>query len=187
MSPRSDSTPTVLVVDDERELADLYGAWLAERYEVHVTYGGEEALERLSDGGDAVDAVLLDRRMPDVSGDLLLTILRDRGYTCPVAMVTAVEPSPDDLGLGFDDYLVKPAGREELHELAESLLSLESLDSLARELSTLRVKRNVLRVECDDVELVDSERFADLERRIGVLEARIADLPTARTAPPADD
>ena len=33
-------TPTVLVVDDERDLADLYAAWLADEYEVRTAYGG---------------------------------------------------------------------------------------------------------------------------------------------------
>ena len=39
----TEETPTVLLVDDERDLADLYAAWLADEYEIRTAYGGEEA------------------------------------------------------------------------------------------------------------------------------------------------
>lgn len=181
------SPPTVLVVDDDRQLADLYAAWLAQRYAVHTAYGGQEALETVDELGDELDAVLLDRRMPDVTGDLTLVVLRDRGYDCPVAMVTAIEPDFDVIGMGFDDYLVKPATEADLLGLVESLLELGSLSSVRRTLSTLRVKRNVLAVEHSTDDLAESERFADLERRIVRLEGRLARNASGAVGHPADD
>ena len=53
---------TVLVVDDDPDLADMFALWLNRAgYEVRTAYGGEAALDRLD---PAVDIVLLDRRMP---------------------------------------------------------------------------------------------------------------------------
>lgn len=172
------SPPTVLVVDDDRALADLYSDWLSERYAVHTAYGGEEALECVSELGDDLDAVLLDRRMPDVTGDLVLVVLRDRGVDCPVAMVTAVEPDVDILELGFDDYLVKPATQADLFDLVESLLALGSLDSVVRELSMLRVKRNVLSVELSAAKREAGTEFAALERAIESLQRTLAAHPS---------
>ncbi len=68
---------TVLVVDDEQGLADLYANWLEDRYTVHTSYNGTDALETLS---QEIDVVLLDRRMPDMSGDEVLTEIRNRGF-----------------------------------------------------------------------------------------------------------
>ena len=88
----SEERATVVVVEDEPDLADLYTAWLDDDYDVHAAYGGEEALELIDDLG-AVDVVLLDRRMPEVSGDEVLSALRDRG----LAVTHAAPPGLDDV------------------------------------------------------------------------------------------
>ena len=64
-----DDEPTVLVVDDDRQLADLYAAWLRGEYDVRTAYGGEEAIEAMS---GAVDVALVDRLMPRIPGDEVL-------------------------------------------------------------------------------------------------------------------
>ncbi|MCQ4334684.1 response regulator [Natronomonas sp. F2-12] len=102
---------TVLLVDDERELLDIYEMWLDEEYTIRTAGGGKEALEAFD--GD-VDAVLLDRRMPGMSGDEALEKLREDGHDIPVVMVTAVEPDEGIVELPFDEYVVKPADRSEL-------------------------------------------------------------------------
>ncbi|PSQ14009.1 DNA-binding protein [Halobacteriales archaeon QS_8_69_73] len=84
----SEDTPTILVVDDERDLADLYTAWLSEKYDVRTAYGGEEAIEMV-DG--SVDVALVDRLMPQTSGGDVVEYIRREGYDCGVSMVTAVE------------------------------------------------------------------------------------------------
>ncbi|TKX52052.1 response regulator, partial [Halorubrum sp. SS7] len=64
----SEKPPLVLVVEDEPDLADLYAAWLGDEYRVRTAYGGREALDQLDETDDEVDAILLDRRMPGLSG-----------------------------------------------------------------------------------------------------------------------
>ena len=118
----SEQLPLVLVVEDEPDLADLYAAWLGDEYRVRTAYGGREALDEL-DEADEVDAILLDRRMPGLSGDEVLTAVRDRGIDCRVAMVTAVEPDFDILEMGFDDYLVKPVSKDDLLGVVETMRS----------------------------------------------------------------
>lgn len=59
-----DTRPTVLIVEDEQALADLYADRLGEAYVVETAYDGREALEQLDEG---IDVVLLDRRMRSVT------------------------------------------------------------------------------------------------------------------------
>lgn len=78
--PETASRP-VLVVDDELAYVDAYTARLADTYRVGRASGGVEALGVMDE--DAVDVVLLDRRMSDGSGDEVLTELRDRAPMSP--------------------------------------------------------------------------------------------------------
>lgn len=164
--------PSVLIVEDQRELADLYATWLQDDYYTRVVHSGEDAIAELHDG---IDVVLLDRRLPDIPGDEVLVTLRDRGIDCRVSMVTAVAPGFDILDLGFDDYLTKPIDREELHRTVERLVDIDSYDALYIRLSSLRVLRNVLREEKPAAELAADERFRALEDRIADLEAEVND------------
>ncbi|GAB7091332.1 response regulator [Halorubrum luteum] len=159
----SDQPPVVLIAEDEPDLADLYAAWLGDTYRVRTAYGGHEALEQLDDD---VDAILLDRRMPGLSGDEVLVSVRERGIDCRVAMVTAVEPDFDILEMGFDDYLVKPVTKEALHETVEGLLRRSEYDSGVQELFALTSKKAILESEKSASELAENREYQDLTARI---------------------
>ena len=179
----------MLIVGDDRRLVDLYAAWLGDRYDVLTACEGEEAIETFRRECHAIDAVLLDRRMSALDGGTVLVSIRDAGFDCPVALVTAVTPDFDALDRGFDDYVPKPVSGETLLETVEGLLELDSYDALVRELSSERLRRNVLRVEKDDAELASNERFAGLERGTERLERRLERfrecVEIARTRPAA--
>jgi len=114
-TPQGDqeSPPTILIVEDEQGLADLYTIWLSDSYTVKTTYGGEEALEVID---ESVDIMLLDRRMPGLAGDEVLTRVRKEGFDIPVVVASAVSPNFDLLDLEFDEYLEKPAEQTALQE-----------------------------------------------------------------------
>ena len=158
--------PMVLVVEDEPDLADLYATWLRDEYRVRVAYGGREALEELD---DEVDVVLLDRRMPDLSGDEALTAIRERDVGCRVAMVTAVEPDFDIVAMGFDDYLVKPVSRDSLKETVENLLRRNEYDDGIQELFALASKKALLESEKDAATLEAHEEYQELTKRVSEL------------------
>jgi DNA-binding response OmpR family regulator len=160
--------PLVLIVEDEPDLADLYAAWLGEEYRVRTAYGGREALERLD---DEVDVILLDRRMPDLSGDEVLETVRERGIDCRVAMVTAVEPDFDIIAMGFDDYLVKPVSRDDLAETVDGLLVRTEYDDGIRELFSLASKKAVLESEKGPAALEGNEEYQELKDRVEQLRA----------------
>lgn len=108
---------TILVVDDNRPLAEGFAKMLSAEYEVLTAYNGEEAISLLD---QTIDVVLLDRRLPGISGDDVLDDIRRRGLDCQVAFVSAADPSPN---LDCDMYITKPIwGSDTLHETVDNLL-----------------------------------------------------------------
>ena len=108
---------TVLVVDDEPDIARAYAKWLEDDHEVEVETSGQDALESVD---DAVDVLLLDRRMPGMSGDDVLEKLGELDVNPRVVMVTAVEPEFEMVALPFDSYLMKPVSGAELKSAVEA-------------------------------------------------------------------
>jgi DNA-binding response OmpR family regulator len=164
---------TVLVVEDEEHLAELYTDYLADEYEVRTAYGGVEAMDMLAAD---LDVVLLDRRMPVVSGNEVLADIEERGLQCRVAMVTAVDPDFDIIDMGCDDYLVKPVTRDDILTVVDRLMKVSEYDDRMRELTAKKLKRNVLEVEKTEAELRQSEEFQRLQTEIDDIEAQIDDL-----------
>ncbi|AHG03711.1 DNA-binding protein [Halobacterium sp. DL1] len=164
-----DEAATILVVDDEEGLADLYAIWLRDSYTVRTAYNGEEAVDSLD---ERVDAVLLDRQMPDLSGDDVLETIRERDLECRVAMVTAVEPELDIIDLGFDDYLRKPVDRDTLLATVERLLRRSTYDgTVQRYFSTAR--KHALLVDSGDPTVTESDEFAELRSRLEALRGEL--------------
>jgi DNA-binding response OmpR family regulator len=166
----SADSPLVLIVEDEPDLAELYATWLKDEYRVRVAYGGRDALESLD---DEVDVVLLDRRMPDLSGDEVLATVRERDIGCRVAMVTAVEPDFDIIAMGFDDYLVKPVSKEALRETVSNLLLRNAYDDGVQELFSLASKKALLESEKSSAALETNEEYQELDRRVTELRTNL--------------
>ena len=153
--------PTILVVDDERELADLYATWVDADYEVVTAYDGRSALEAMS---DEIDVVLLDRHMPDITGDRVLKRIRAGGHDCWVIMVTAVDPGLDIVELDIDDYVTKPVTRAQLTRIIENLrVQSRFNDDGRRELAALSNKMETLEDEHAVDDLEDTEAYQQLE------------------------
>ena len=114
----------VLVVEDERILADAIAEWLRrEAFAVDLAYDGDAALERL--GTNEYDVVVLDRDLPVVHGDDVCRAVVDSGADTRVLMLTAaasVRERVSGLGLGADDYLTKPFAFVELSARVHALL-----------------------------------------------------------------
>lgn len=164
--------PSVLIVEDEPDLADLYATWLAESCTVKTAYDGETALNSIDDG---LDIVLLDRRMPGLSGDTILTTIRDRNLDCRVAMVTAVEPDFDIVEMGFDDYLVKPVSKDELRSIVDQLHLRSSYDDQLQEFFALASKKALLDAEKTETERKSSREYDRLQDRLAVLRVQVDD------------
>lgn len=177
------SAPTVLIVEDEADLADTYTVWLRhDDYDVETAYGGDEALAAL----DAhIDIVLLDRRMPTIPGDAVLRRARERDGTYQISMLTAVEPNGSILDLPFDEYITKPIDKATMIETVERLAHRQTLDEELQELFRLASKYSALQTRDGEViARIRRQLEARIERKKQAIDARVDELenPTERFA-----
>ena len=159
----AESDPTVLILEDEEGLAALYEAWLSADYEIRTAYTATQARDAFD---DRVDIALIDRRLPEASGDEILRWIREKDPDCRVAMVTAVSPDFDIIDLPLDEYLVKPTERDELIRTVEKLHDLRNYDEPVRRLYALIAKRTRLADGKSKIELETSEAYQKLQRDI---------------------
>lgn len=168
------SNPSVLIAEDDPMIADLYEVWLGDDYDVEIVERGETVLDTLS--GRSFDAIILDRGLPDMSGSDVLATIRDLGIETPVGMVTGKDSGVESIDADFDDYLSKPVSRESVLEMVERFLTVRSVESLERELSELRVKRNILDVERSEGLVENDDQFHTILDRISELESQMEGL-----------
>ncbi|WP_267640334.1 response regulator transcription factor [Haloarchaeobius amylolyticus] len=163
--------PTILVVDDEHRLADLYATWIGEEYETLTAYDGRGAVETID---ETVDIVLLDRHMPGLSGDEVLEHIRADGHDCWVVMVTAVDPGLDIVQMDIHDYLTKPVTQCQLMRLIESLRVKNRFDGSRREHDELTNKMATLDDELDFDDLSNTDEYQHLEDRLKTVSDELA-------------
>ena len=105
----------ILIVDDEKEIADVIELYLkSNEYNIFKYYTGAEALECIENV--KLDLAILDVMLPDIDGFTILKKIREK-YTFPVMMLTAKIQYIDKitgLTLGADDYIAKPFNPLEL-------------------------------------------------------------------------
>jgi DNA-binding NtrC family response regulator len=111
-----DTPRTILVVDDEASQRRLLGGFLESRgFSTAEAASAEEALERIR--RDPPDMVLLDVRLPGISGIEALAEIRKLAERLPVLLVTAyadLRQAVSAMKGGADDYLTKPLDLDEL-------------------------------------------------------------------------
>ena len=165
-------TPTVLIIEDDRQLADTFAATLEADYEVRTAYNGDEGLDLLD---DTVDVVLLDRKMPGQSGDEVLTEIRARDVSCRVAMVTAVQPELEIVDMAFDDYLVKPVAYDELRDTIERLMMFDRYGEQIRDYVARSAKQATLERAMSDSELEQQAAYQELRSDVVAMSEEMGD------------
>lgn len=137
----TDPAPTVLIVEDQTGLAEAYETVIGLEYGTRLATSGKEALELID---DTVDVVILDRRMPGMSGDEVLAEFAEREVSAMVAMLTAVEPDVDVVDMEFDEYVTKPIDNDELLDLVDTLLTRSEYDESVQQFLSLAAKKSAL-------------------------------------------
>ena len=99
----------VLIVEDEKDICDLYAMHLTENgYQVIKAYNGTEALEKFN--STTFDIILLDIMLPDISGLDILKKFKEQKSTAKILILTnltADKTINDAYDLGADGYLLK--------------------------------------------------------------------------------
>jgi len=166
----SEGNKTILIVDDEAQLAELFAAYLTPQYETRTAYSGQAALDSLDRD---VDVIILDRRMIGMSGGEVLRTLRDRGFSQPAAMLTAVDPGDDLLELPVDEYLIKPITRDQFLGAVRALTERSRYDTLFREYFAAVSKKAVMETRMKSGEITASEAYSRLEHQIKTREHEV--------------
>ncbi|MFZ6006206.1 MAG: response regulator transcription factor [Nitrospirota bacterium] len=104
----------ILIVEDEKKISDIVGSYLErDGFNVAVANTGQEALQQIKNN---FDLIILDLMLPDIDGETICSSIREFSDV-PIIMLTA-KSSEDDrikgLGIGADDYVIKPFSPREL-------------------------------------------------------------------------
>ena len=113
----------ILVIEDDRTVGQYVTRGLTEHhYTAELVTDGRAGLEAARSG--TWDLIILDLRLPLLSGLEVLRTLRDGGVATPILVLTAqdtVEGKVDALRTGADDYVTKPFALEELIARVEAI------------------------------------------------------------------
>jgi len=160
----------ILLVEDDRGIARFVKKGLLENsYFVEVAYDGEKGLYLALH--EDYDLIVLDILLPKIDGRDILREMRSKGVSTPVIFLTAKDSEKDivqGLGLGADDYLVKPFSFNELLARIGAILrrtkeikapSILQVANLTLEIEGHRVFRDKNRIELTPKEYALLEFF----------------------------
>ncbi len=106
----------ILIAEDEKSIANSLEKNLTEEgFNTKIAVNGEEAISLVKNNN--FDMLILDWRMPELTGLEVCKILRGSGFDKPIILLTAlsdVEKKVNALNCGADDYITKPFSFEEL-------------------------------------------------------------------------
>ena len=116
----------ILLIDDEKKICECVKAYLdKEGYKTDIAYNGNDAINYLDN--NQYDIVLLDRMLPDISGEEICNYIRNNCKLINVSIIMLSAKTEDDdriegFELGCDDYICKPFNVKELILRIKSVL-----------------------------------------------------------------
>ena len=129
----------ILVVDDEKEIADLVEVYLKnENYTVYKCYTSEEAIKYINTVN--LDIAILDIMIQGKNGFEICKYIREKGFKFPIIILTAKIEDNDKikgLTLGADDYITKPFNPLELIARVKSALRRYTIYNTEKELENV--------------------------------------------------
>lgn len=128
---------TVLIVDDDADIRNLFSYAMKDRYNVIGVENGKDALNKLSDS--AIDIVILDVMLPDMSGLHVLKYIKTFHSSIPVLMITGFGSENlaiNCLRLGARDYFKKPYSLGEICKKVDLLVKHEEACVLSKNLTS---------------------------------------------------
>jgi DNA-binding response OmpR family regulator len=120
------SEKKILIVDDDKSINAVFKMMLEEQgYTVNTASSGQEALS-LADS--SFDLVILDIKLPDITGDEVAKVMKERRMADNIVLMTGypeLGDCIDMLGIGIQEILLKPISPDEILRVAREALSEE--------------------------------------------------------------
>lgn len=151
----------ILIVDDEEKITEVLKVYLEkEGYNIKIANTGKEAIDSFNK--EDFDLIILDRMLPDISGESICEIVREKSMV-HIIMLTAKsddEEKIDGFNLGCDDYVIKPFNVKELvlrvKAVFRKLYSKDKILNFNDELIIDTLSHNV-KVRGEDIILTNTE------------------------------
>lgn len=162
----------ILIIEDERDTANLYQNYLEDEYSTTLATSGEQAIEELD---QSTDLILLDLNLPRMNGEEVIEAIENDEveHTDPrIIILTTREPTTNILEYPIDKYKMKPIYRDDLHSLINDIALQNKFQHLSTTLFQKRSKRNAL----NQAGKTDTETYRELLNAIDELEAQIEDI-----------
>lgn len=152
----------ILVIDDEKNVRRILKDYLEnEGYDVVLAEDGEAGIEKAMNE-KALDLILLDVRMPGLSGFEVIGTIKEYSHA-PVIFLTALDESFDEikgLDLGADDYMTKPFNYKVLMARIKSCIrknKKETTELLTYQEMSIDTKNRMVRMNGQYIELAHKE------------------------------
>ena len=152
----------ILIIEDEKKIADIISLYLdKEGFTCDIAYSGQDGLRLLK---EFPALIILDLMLPDIPGEEICRIIRERSNV-PIIMLTAKSAEEErikGLGIGADDYVVKPFSPRELVARVKALLrrtspSKRNTLSFNKGLLIIDPGRLEVKVKGSPIELTETE------------------------------
>lgn len=124
--------PTLLLIDDDRNIAQALALALRSDYAVTIAANGMQALLKADD--EKFHAIILDLNLPDISGLVVCEQLRERGTGAPILVLSGESKTLSKIKLldaGANDYLTKPFSLGELKARLRALVRIAPQEILS--------------------------------------------------------
>lgn len=136
--------PRVLIVDDDPRQVELLSSWLSAEYDVVTATDGNAAREALD---ETIDVAILDRHLPDTTGEKILENARQAGISPPTGFLSSADVSVSATELPADLLLSKPATRDRVLEAVNTLYRMNELSALGRKVRAREHRLRFVREE----------------------------------------
>lgn len=155
---RSAEAEKILIIEDEKKISDIVKSYLErDGFNVTVVETGREALKLIK---DKFDLIILDLKLPDIDGEEICSTIR-KTSDIPIIMLTAKSSEEErvkGLGMGADDYVVKPFSPRELIARVKAHLRRTKKG----ERKSLSFNEGVLRIDTSAMEVKKRDKAISL-------------------------
>ena len=121
----------ILVVDDEQNMRNALSILLEKHnFEVCTAPDGKEAIAAI-EGGEFIDLIITDLKMPNVDGIGLLKYLREKKHKIPLVLITAfgsIEAAVEAMKMGAADFITKPFNKDVICHVIDRIFKMENLN-----------------------------------------------------------
>lgn len=154
---------SILVVDDDKEIADLVEIHLvSDGYQVYKANSAKEGMEIFEK--ENIDLMILDIMMPEVDGLTMCNMVREKS-NLPIIMLSAKSTDLDKIvGLsnGADDYVIKPFNPLELMARVKSQLRRYTIFNVPQEKQSKEIIVSNLRIDTTNHRVIANEKEVKL-------------------------